>query len=99
MFFPRRGRGADRRRRALLLQLPLSALDRDLLHLSAIRMALAMDLLKVDRLSFSYSGASEPALSDICFAVGRGEFVCLTGDSGCGKTTLLLAIKGLLRRG
>ena len=30
-----------------------------------------------------------PALSDISFTVGKGEFVVLSGSSGAGKTTLL----------
>ena len=35
-------------------------------------------------------GSSEvPALSDISFAVEKGEFVVLSGPSGAGKTTLL----------
>jgi len=55
------------------------------------------DILTIDSLSYSYPGSSTPALTDVSFAVKAGECVCLTGDSGCGKTTLLLAIKGLLR--
>lgn len=55
--------------------------------------------LKIDSLGYFYPGASIPALSDISCTIGAGECVCLTGDSGCGKTTLLLAIKGLLRGG
>jgi cell division transport system ATP-binding protein len=34
-------------------------------------------------------GNSVPALSDVSFAVEKGEFVFLTGASGAGKTTLL----------
>jgi NitT/TauT family transport system ATP-binding protein len=37
-----------------------------------------------------------PILQDIGFAVGRGEFVCVIGASGCGKTTLLRLLAGLL---
>ncbi|GAA4858181.1 ABC transporter ATP-binding protein [Actinomycetospora straminea] len=36
------------------------------------------------------------ALSDIDLEVGRGEFVSLVGRSGCGKTTLLRVLSGLL---
>jgi len=35
------------------------------------------------------------ALRDISLAVESGEFICLLGGSGCGKTTLLRLIAGL----
>jgi NitT/TauT family transport system ATP-binding protein len=35
-----------------------------------------------------------PALEDIGFEIGKGEFVCLVGPSGCGKSTLLNMLAG-----
>ena len=36
-------------------------------------------------------------LGDVSFDVRQGEVVCLIGESGCGKTTLLKIIQGLIR--
>ncbi|GFO69036.1 hypothetical protein GMLC_26150 [Geomonas limicola] len=56
-------------------------------------------LLDIDRLSYRYPGAAQPALNEICCTVSAGECICLTGHSGCGKSTLLSAVMGLLRGG
>lgn len=37
-----------------------------------------------------------PVLDGVSFAVSRGEFVAILGASGCGKTTVLRAIAGLV---
>ncbi len=36
-----------------------------------------------------------PAVDDLSFSVGEGEFFSILGSSGCGKTTVLRAIAGL----
>ena len=36
-----------------------------------------------------------PVLEDVSFQAAGGEFVCLMGPNGCGKTTLLRIIGGL----
>jgi NitT/TauT family transport system ATP-binding protein len=38
----------------------------------------------------------QAALKDINLTVDSGEFICVVGTSGCGKTTLLKAIDGLV---
>jgi NitT/TauT family transport system ATP-binding protein len=42
-----------------------------------------------------YPGEKSPALHDVSFSVASGEFVCLIGASGGGKTTTLKLIAGL----
>ena len=54
--------------------------------------------LSVQQLVKTYtSGAvSHPVLNDISFDVSVGEFVCIVGPSGAGKTTILRCLTGLM---
>ena len=36
-----------------------------------------------------------PVIDDVSFTAGAGDFVCLLGPNGCGKTTLLRIIGGI----
>jgi sulfonate transport system ATP-binding protein len=45
--------------------------------------------------TFSGSKGTLLALKDIMLTIDPGEFVCIVGGSGCGKTTLLRIIAGL----
>ena len=53
-----------------------------------------MAALDVTNLSCSYNG--NLVLNDLSLQVEKNEIMCLLGASGCGKTTLLKAIAGLL---
>lgn len=50
------------------------------------------------RLVRASKGDPLPALEEVTFEVGDGDFVAIVGPSGCGKTTLLKVIDGLLVR-
>lgn len=46
--------------------------------------------------SFSYQNGNQASLSNISLSIHKGEFILLTGHSGCGKTTLTRCINGLI---
>jgi energy-coupling factor transport system ATP-binding protein len=53
-------------------------------------------MIKIERLTYTYPGASVPALADLTLQVAEGEFVLVTGPSGAGKSTLLRCLNGLV---
>lgn len=50
--------------------------------------------LKIDRISVSYQ--EKQVLDQLSLVIGQNEIVCLLGQSGSGKTTVLKSIAGLL---
>ena len=50
--------------------------------------------LQIDRLSKAFT-PTKPVFADVSFTLDKGEFVCIIGHSGCGKTTILNVLAGL----
>lgn len=50
-------------------------------------------ILHVDHMTKNFGDLS--VLNDVSFDVHRGEFLCIVGPTGCGKTTFLNCITGL----
>ena len=56
--------------------------------------AVTQGFLQIDRLSKAFTPA-KPVFADVSFTLDKGEFVCIIGHSGCGKTTILNVLAGL----
>lgn len=53
-------------------------------------------MIKVSCLSKSFLNDENFAVSKVSFTIQEGEVVCIVGASGCGKTTTLKMINGLI---
>lgn len=53
------------------------------------------EFVKIEGLSKQYRNDQPPVFENINFSINTGEFVCIIGHSGCGKTTILNALAGL----
>ncbi len=63
-------------------------------HPSPPSKSLMNSFLKVEGLSKTYT-PGKPVFDQVNFQIDRGEFVCIIGHSGCGKTTILNVLAGL----
>src|SRR6476469_4763365 len=50
---------------------------------------------QVQGLAKSFSAGAAPVFEQVSFGIERGEFTCVIGHSGCGKTTILNVLAGL----
>ncbi len=55
-----------------------------------------MNIISISNLSFQYMRNSAPTLHDINLEIKRGDFILLSGPTGCGKTTLCRCLTGLI---
>jgi energy-coupling factor transport system ATP-binding protein len=54
--------------------------------------------LEIEGLTFQYSRRTEPSLKNITLTLKPGEILLVAGASGCGKTTLMRCVNGLIPR-
>ena len=53
--------------------------------------------VRVDGLAKTYRAGQPPVFENVDFTIARGEFICIIGHSGCGKSTILNVLAGLER--
>jgi phosphonate transport system ATP-binding protein len=52
-------------------------------------------MISIENVNVLYKGNSRPALSNISLSFQKGDFVCVLGKSGAGKSTFIRCLNGL----
>lgn len=55
-----------------------------------------MGIIEIRNLTYNYPQSDQPALREVSLTVNEGEIVVLMGHTGCGKSTLCLALNGII---
>ena len=55
-----------------------------------------MNLLELTNFTLTYPNKKKPVFAPVSFGLGEGESIALRGNSGAGKSSLLLSICGLI---
>lgn len=56
---------------------------------------MSRSFLQVRGLARRFAPGAQAVFENVAFSIERGEFVCIIGHSGCGKTTILNILAGL----
>ena len=54
------------------------------------------NIIEIENAAFKYDDESEDVLHGVSLSVKKGEFLCVLGHNGCGKSTLAKLVNGLL---
>ena len=77
-------------RRAALAEVPMA----ESCQVGEVSQKAGGGFLQIEQLGKTYVGG-KPVFADVSFSLDKGEFVCIIGHSGCGKTTVLNVLAGL----
>src|SRR6202007_2583098 len=66
-------------------------------HLSGVSSAMTDKLISIEGIAKRYpsAGGTPAVFENLWLSMTRGEFACVIGHSGCGKTTVLNILAGL----
>jgi iron(III) transport system ATP-binding protein len=84
-----------------LVQENPSTLDEKHYHLHRLQPRAAREptmdaVLQLENVSIGYPGSDAPVVDALTLSLGQAEIGCIVGASGCGKTTLMRAVAGLM---